>query len=143
MFVVSDWAEGKGPWSHEIVLDWRELEQLMKMGAELGSHSVTHPDFTHLEPQRVVDELGTSRRIIGERLGVLPTSFAIPYGQSMNWPRQAAKAAREAGYDVVYAQAEETRPADTVARTFVTQFDGDRIFRALLGGAYDRWEEWF
>jgi len=55
----------------------------------------------------------------------------------------AATAAREVGYATVYAQAEETRPAGTVARTFVTSFDADRIFRSLLGGAFDRWEEWF
>ena len=42
----------------------------------------------------------------------------------------------------MFAQAEETRPAETVARTFVTRWDGDRVFRAALGGAFDRWEEW-
>jgi peptidoglycan/xylan/chitin deacetylase (PgdA/CDA1 family) len=143
LFVVSDWAEGKGVWGPEVVLLWRDIEKLLHAGVELGSHSVTHPDFTHLEASRITDELGTSRRVIGERLGITPSSFAIPFGQSMNWPALAAKAAHDTGYDVVYAQAEDTRPAGTVPRTFVTRFDGDRIFRALLNGAYDRWEEWF
>jgi peptidoglycan/xylan/chitin deacetylase (PgdA/CDA1 family) len=143
VFVVSDWAEGVGAWGHDVVLNWREIESLMKMGAELGSHSVTHPDFTHLESSRVVDELGESRRMIERRLGVAPKSFAIPYGQSKNWPALAAQAARNTGYELVYAQAEETRPAGTVPRTFVTKVDGDRIFKALLRGAYDRWEEWY
>ena len=79
--------------------------------------------------------------MIEDRLGIVTTSFAIPFGQSKNWPELAARAAREVGYDVLLAQAEETRPAGTVARTFVTRFDGDRIFSALLGGAFDRWEE--
>ena len=52
------------------------------------------------------------------------------------------QAAKDAGYELVYAQAEETRSTDTVARTFVTKFDGDRIFRALLKGKFDSWEEW-
>jgi len=143
LFVVSDWSEGKGPWNDDVVLRWRDIERLLKMGAELGSHSVTHPDFTHLESSQVVDELGSSRRVIGERLGIVPNSFAIPFGQSMNWPALAARAAREAGYDTVYAQAEDTRPPGTVARTFVTRYDGDLIFKALLAGAFDRWEEWF
>ena len=52
------------------------------------------------------------------------------------------KAANDAGYEIVYAQAEATRPEGTVARTFVTKFDGDRIFNALLKGKFDRWEEW-
>jgi hypothetical protein len=29
-----------------------------------------------------------------------------------------------------------------VARSFVTKFDGDRIFKALLKGKFDYWEEW-
>jgi hypothetical protein len=50
---------------------------------------------------------------------------------------------REAGYSTIYAQAEKTRPEDTVARTFVTKYDGDFIFDALLKGKFDSWEEWF
>ncbi len=57
-------------------------------------------------------------------------------------PKRAQQAARDAGYETIYAQAEETRPEGTVARTFVTKYDGDRIFKALLAGKYDRWEEW-
>ncbi len=51
-------------------------------------------------------------------------------------------AARAAGYTAVFAQSEERRPPGTVPRTFITRFDGDRIFRGALGGAFDRWEEW-
>jgi hypothetical protein len=51
--------------------------------------------------------------------------------------------ALEAGYSTIFAQAEETRPTDTVARTFVTKFDHEFIFRAILKGKFDRWEEWF
>jgi peptidoglycan/xylan/chitin deacetylase (PgdA/CDA1 family) len=142
-FIVSDWAEGTGIWGPEVVLGWREVEKLMEGGAEIGSHSVTHPDFTSLEQSRITDELGTSKRVIEERLGIKADTFAIPYGQSMNWPAMAAKAAADTGYEIVYAQAEETRAPGTIARTFVTRFDGDRVFKALLAGAYDRWEEWF
>ena len=52
------------------------------------------------------------------------------------------KAAKDAGYDVIYAQAEETRPTGTIPRTFISKFDGDRIFKSLLQGKFDRWEEW-
>jgi hypothetical protein len=91
---------------------------------------------------RTADELGQSREIIRQRIGFAPTSFAIPFGQSRNWSEAAHACAREAGYDTIYAQAEETRTPGTVARTFVTKFDGDRIFKALLEGKYDAGEEW-
>jgi peptidoglycan/xylan/chitin deacetylase (PgdA/CDA1 family) len=124
------------------MLTWREIERLAAAGAEIGSHSVTHPNFGWLDASATIDELGRSQRTIEERLGITPTSFAIPLGQSDNWTSLASNAARETGYTTIYAQAEDTRPAGTVARTFVTRWDGDRVFRAALGGAFDRWEEW-
>lgn len=141
-FPVSEWSDSRHAWCEGKVLDWKDIEALLAQGAELGSHSATHPDFSRIEAQQIVDELGESRDTIEKRLGFAPKTFAIPLGQSGNWPALAAEAARAAGYEIVYAQAEETRPAGTVARTFVTKFDGDRIFKALLAGKYDRWEEW-
>jgi peptidoglycan/xylan/chitin deacetylase (PgdA/CDA1 family) len=142
IFVVSEWAEHIYPWQEEGVLGWRDLTRLMEDGAEIGSHSATHRDFGEIDIARMRTELGGSRQTIEQRLGISATTFAIPLGQSRNWSPIAAVAAREAGYDIVYAQAEETRPSGTIARTFVTHYDNDRIFKALLGGAYDRWEEW-
>ncbi|MFT3729330.1 MAG: polysaccharide deacetylase family protein [Terricaulis sp.] len=141
-FPVSDWSDLRYDWCNNVFLTWKDIEQLLAQGAELGSHSETHPDFSKIEAQQIVDELGNSRDLIEKRLGFAPKTFAIPFGQSGNWPKLAADAARAAGYDLIYAQAEETRPEGTIARTFVTKFDGDRIFNALLAGKYDRWEEW-
>jgi hypothetical protein len=89
------------------------------------------------------DELEGSRDMFEKRLGFRPDEFAVPFGQSGNWPAAAREAAKSAGYDIVYAQAEDTRPPGTVARTFVTKFDHDRTFTALLRGTYDHWEEWY
>ncbi|MBC8050978.1 MAG: polysaccharide deacetylase family protein [Chitinophagales bacterium] len=143
LFVVTGWAEGHHDWADNVVLKWRELETLLSDGVELGSHSITHPNFGKLEINKAIDELEGSRRTFSDRLGFAPTSFGIPFGQSANWTPATHDAARRAGYEVIYAQAEETRPPGTIARTFVTKYDGDRIFRALLRGAYDRWEEWY
>ena len=142
LFVVSDWADGRQGWGPDVFLTWDDVAKLAAACVEIGSHSVTHPNFAWLDPAQTVDELGNSRRTIEQRLGIAPATFAIPLGQSKNWPEAAAAAAREAGYTTVYAQAERTHPHGTVPRTFVTAWDGDRIFRALLGGAFDRWEEW-
>jgi peptidoglycan/xylan/chitin deacetylase (PgdA/CDA1 family) len=143
VFVITDWAEQNTAFAQEHALGWRELDALAAGGAKLGSHSATHPDFATLDVSRMRDELEGSRHRFGQRLGFLPDEFVIPYGQSANWPPAAHDAAKKAGYDIVYAQAEDTRPAGTVARTFVTKLDHDRTFMALLRGAYDRWEEWY
>lgn len=142
LFVVKNWSDHGSDWAKEFILPWRDIERLMAFGAKIGSHSVSHPDFGSIERTQMIDELCGSRDTILQRLGFAPTDFAIPYGQSMNWAAAASEIAHEAGYQTVYAQAEETRPSGTVPRTFVTCFDSDRIFNALLRGAYDRWEEW-
>jgi peptidoglycan/xylan/chitin deacetylase (PgdA/CDA1 family) len=142
LFVVTSWSDHQSAWAREFILHWRDIDRLMASGAQIGSHSITHPDFGSIERTQTIEELHGSRQIILQHLGVSPTDFAIPHGQSMNWTSAARDIAREAGYETVYAQAEETRPAGTIARTFVTHFDSDRIFNALLRGAYDLWEEW-
>ena len=76
----------------------------------------------------------------------LPTSggstLTIPFGQSANWTPEAGEIAAKV-YGTVYAQAVDTRPENTVPRTFITQIDRPVIFRAALNGAFDGWEEWF
>lgn len=142
-FPVSNWAEGIH-WlpDNEAFLSWQDIESLLNQGAEMGSHSVTHPDFSKISLDQAADELGDSREMFRKRLGFAPDSFAIPFGQSMNWTSETAAIAREVGYATIYAQAEDTRPCGTIPRTFVTKFDGDFIFSALLRGKFDKWEEW-
>lgn len=142
-FPVSEWSDGRHTMPDDFVLSWRDIETLLAAGAEMGSHSATHPQFNCIGASQMVDELAGSRELFANRLGFAPETFAIPFGQSGNWTEDARKLARDAGYSTIYAQAEETRPTDTVARTFVTKYDGDFIFDALLKGKFDSWEEWF
>jgi peptidoglycan/xylan/chitin deacetylase (PgdA/CDA1 family) len=142
IFVVTDWADGKHPWGEGTMLDWTDIERLAGMGATIGSHSVTHPNFGRLDDEAAEQELYESRLTLASRIGISPTSFAIPLGQSGNWTDVAQEAAQRAGYLTVYSQTEERRHASTVPRTFITRFDDARIFRSALRGAFDRWEEW-
>jgi peptidoglycan/xylan/chitin deacetylase (PgdA/CDA1 family) len=142
MFVVSDWASGRHAFGDGVLLDWRGIERIAAAGASIGSHSVSHPNLHLLSATRAADELFESRRAIEAHTGIVPRTFAIPFGQSRNWSPTAQRLAREAGYDVVFAQSEARRPAGTVARTFITRFDNERIFPAALRGTFDRWEEW-
>ncbi|WP_243062399.1 polysaccharide deacetylase family protein [Humibacter sp. RRB41] len=139
LFVVSGWSEsGLGG----NALSWDEVSRVADLGAEIGNHSSTHPDFSRLSKEKAFEEIGGAGELIERRTGIRTSAFAIPWGQSGNWPPQADEAARELGYSVLYAQAEETRPPGTIARSFVTKYDSPRVFKALLDGRYDRWEEW-
>lgn len=137
--VVSDWSE-TGFWGN--ALTWDQVIEVAELGGQIDNHSSTHPDFSQLTKAAAFDEIGGASELIERRTGIATTTFAIPWGQSGNWPTHADEAARELGYTVLYAQAEGTRPPGTVARTFVTKYDSERVFQALLRGRFDNWEEW-
>lgn len=142
LFVVTDWADGKHDFGPGTMLGWGEIDALAAAGAVIGSHSVSHPNFGRISNEAAEQELHESRLTMSTRIGITPTSFAIPFGQSLNWTAFAQESAQRAGYVTVYAQSEERRHPGTVARTFVTKFDNRPIFKAALAGAFDRWEEW-
>ncbi|MCC7362931.1 MAG: polysaccharide deacetylase family protein [Dehalococcoidia bacterium] len=142
VFVVTGWSDGDPRFADGSVLDWKQLEALADAGAAIGSHSVTHANPRYLAPDQLEYELAGSRAVIRDRLGLDATAFAIPMGTSRDWSPAAQQLACQAGYRAVYAQSEERRAPGTIARTFVTKYDNDRIFRAALHGAFDRWEEW-
>jgi peptidoglycan/xylan/chitin deacetylase (PgdA/CDA1 family) len=143
LFVATGMVDRPSEWHRSRVLGWDEIGELLEMGVEIGSHSVSHPDFGRIDEQQAIDELNISRMTLKSRLGIAVDCFAIPFGQSGNWTSFAQDAARQAGYQLIYAQAENTRTQGTIPRTFVTSMDNDRIFSALLGGAFDNWEEWY
>ena len=141
VFVVSDWAAGRNHGFGDVFLTWAELRGLVSDEVTVSSHSVSHPNFGHIEEEQVRRELIESGDEISARIGRPVSSFAIPFGQSRNWAPRWTELARDAGYEVVYAQTVAARLPGTVARTFVTGYDRAGIFRAALGGAFDRWEE--
>jgi peptidoglycan/xylan/chitin deacetylase (PgdA/CDA1 family) len=142
-FIVTGWADGRHPAGYADVLDWDGVRALRDGGVTIASHSVTHPDFGRLDASVALRELEESRERLREMLDLETDEFAIPLGQSANWPEPAVRAAAQAGYTTVYAQAVNTRPPGTVPRTFITRIDRPMIFRAALRGGYDNWEEWY
>ena len=122
-------------------MGWKEIRQAASAGVAIGSHSMTHPDFGRLGDDAASAELAESRRVLRERTGADVDAFAIPFGLSRNWRSELSGLARSLGYRTIYAQAVDTRIEGTVPRTFVTRFDGGRVFRAALEGAFDGWEE--
>jgi len=141
LFVVAGWTDGQHGFGDGVIMDWSEVEHLAARGVEIGSHSLSHPDFGSLTASAARQELVESRRLIEARTGIRTGAFAIPLGQSRNWSPAARAAAEEAGYKLVYSQSVLSRPPGTVPRTFITRGDDHRLFRAALEGAFDGWEE--
>lgn len=75
-----------------LAADWDALRAALDSDLGIGSHSVTHPQLSRLDPVALADELGTSRRRIAERLGGAVGTIAYPYGDTS--PAVADAAAR-------------------------------------------------
>ncbi|HVS13813.1 MAG TPA: polysaccharide deacetylase family protein [Thermoanaerobaculia bacterium] len=68
-------AEGLPPAS------WEALAQAVGDGRlHVGSHSWSHPDLRRLPPDALERELGASRQVLEDRLGVSVDSFCYPRG---------------------------------------------------------------
>ncbi len=77
-------------------MDWEQLGHLVEAGMTIGSHSRTHPWLGRItDPAELRREVGGSRTLLQERLGVDVHFFAYPFGE---WSEGLAAAAEEGGY---------------------------------------------
>jgi peptidoglycan/xylan/chitin deacetylase (PgdA/CDA1 family) len=76
-------------------LSWDGLRSLADRGAEIGSHTRTHPDLRFLSDTELREELTASRDEIESEVGRPCRYFAYPYGQ---FDRRVQRAVEHAGY---------------------------------------------
>jgi peptidoglycan/xylan/chitin deacetylase (PgdA/CDA1 family) len=62
-------------------LSWNMLSEMQRAGITVGSHTSTHPILTNEGRQKIREEVGGSRRILEEKLGVPIHHFAYPDGR--------------------------------------------------------------
>ncbi len=86
-----DWGE-RG--SLEL-LSWTQIRELSDAGIQFGSHSLTHPDLTGLEPGALTAEVRDSKKRIEDRIGCEVRHFCYPFGAQSP---TVVDAVREAGY---------------------------------------------
>lgn len=95
------------PWDEHLPamgnLTWSQLREMADAGHEIGSHSVTHPDFSALDEASVRTELVDSKRTIEDRLGRPVRHFAFPYGAARNFRADHARLVADAGYDGAFS----------------------------------------
>lgn len=83
-------------------MTWDELRDLVRRGAEVGSHTVSHPHLPELSDADIRRELSESKQEIETELGRPCLELAYPYGEHDERVRAAA---RTAGYERAYALA--------------------------------------
>lgn len=106
LFVVTDAVGGTNVWRGrgdagipvQPLLDWSALARLASNGVSIGAHTCTHLNLATAEPEETELEIVASKMRVARELGVVPSTFAYPYGGVSQSAR--AVVAREFQYGV-------------------------------------------
>lgn len=79
------------------MLSWNDMEQIVALGHEIGSHTLSHPDLSGIGADQIAEEVGRSREQIIRRLG-RADHFAWPFGRFRDMSSRAASEVFRAGY---------------------------------------------
>jgi peptidoglycan/xylan/chitin deacetylase (PgdA/CDA1 family) len=85
LFCISAYIGRKAAWNPRLAhcaehLSATDLQSLVELGFEVGSHSATHRQLAGLCRQERFLEIQASKREIEDRIGAAVQSFAYPYG---------------------------------------------------------------
>ncbi len=78
-------------------LNWNEVDELKKMGHEIGAHTMRHMDIGKTEPALVQQDLEECYAIIKKRCGEAK-HFAFPYGRFVNFNKAGKESCFQAGF---------------------------------------------
>jgi peptidoglycan/xylan/chitin deacetylase (PgdA/CDA1 family) len=133
-------------------LTWSEVRELHEEGIRFGSHTVTHPDLRCLGPEQIEYELGYSKEVIEQKLGVAINSFAYPFAfpeENTNFARLLLDELENQGFEngvtTILGRASLRHNRFFLPRLPVNSWDDQSFFRAKLEGGYDwlHWPQWF
>jgi len=93
VFVVSSFVDGDG------YLTWVQLDELVRSGWEIGSHSVNHEHLAELDDTKLKFELTVAKQVLESRLNLDVVSLAYPFG---NYNDKVIAGAEAAGYKIAF-----------------------------------------
>jgi peptidoglycan/xylan/chitin deacetylase (PgdA/CDA1 family) len=108
---------------------WEMLVEMRRTGFTIGSHTRSHGLLTNEDREKVLEELGGSRRELERRLGAVVEHFAYPGGF---FDRAAVRSVRESGFRYGYtacAHRDPEYPLLTIPRRLLWE----KACRGLLG----------
>jgi peptidoglycan/xylan/chitin deacetylase (PgdA/CDA1 family) len=101
VFVATAAVGASATWmDDEPLASWREVIELASRGAQIGSHTRTHPSLPELPHELLVEELEKSLRELRDRIPEAPAMLAYPHGRSNEHVRALAAAA---GYKIAFS----------------------------------------
>ncbi len=113
------------------IMEWSHIRELLSMGMEVGSHTVSHPYLSRLSIAEAKEEIESSKKILEDKLGVEVKSFCYPYG---DYNERIRDMVMEAGYRMAFTtkpgKYEESPNLFEIRR--VTVFGNDLLPKFLL-----------
>lgn len=132
IYLYTDFLNGGGK-----TLTYDQIYEMVDAGAEIGSHSVSHQDLRRqgrrsdeMQTADLKEQVGGSRRILNERLGIDPVTFSYPYG---TYNDKVVAAAEEAEYEAMVTVA---------GRQVGWETDLRKLGRYIVHGEDDRPFDW-
>jgi peptidoglycan/xylan/chitin deacetylase (PgdA/CDA1 family) len=118
-------------------MNWEQVAEMARAGIEFGSHSVTHPVLSMLDPPDLDFELRASKASIEAATGNPCQTIAYPVGGREAFNPRVQQAVQAAGYrlGLSYVSGVDV-PADwdpfALRRLHVERYTGTNRFRAML-----------
>ncbi len=82
-------------------MSWQQLNEAQAKGIEIGNHSHAHSYFLNESPEFFANDLRESEALFEAHLGVIPKTYAYPYGE---WNFEMAYVLDTANYSSAAAQ---------------------------------------
>jgi len=79
-----------------LMMNWKEINQIINNGIEVGSHTVTHPPLATLDKADIQKELEGSKSALFKYTGINPKIISYPVG---SYNQQVKEASAIAGYE--------------------------------------------
>jgi len=85
--------------SENLMMTWDQARKLVQQGHTVGSHSMTHPNLAHLQPEDLRFELEQSKRRLAQELSHVVTHFSYPCpALQPHWSERTVEVCRTLGY---------------------------------------------
>ncbi len=77
---------------------WNDLRDMKAQGIEVGAHTLTHPTLSQESPQRVWEEVSSSKKRLEEEIGDTVETFCYPNGKKQDIGPSVRNQVEMAGY---------------------------------------------
>jgi peptidoglycan/xylan/chitin deacetylase (PgdA/CDA1 family) len=117
-------------------LTWDEVREMVAGGLEFGSHTMTHPILSNVQPAQLAEEISESKKIMERELEREAIAFSYPVGGRTSFNEVVKDVVKKCGfrYAVSYREgvAKKTSDPYSLPRIHIETSHSLNLFRANL-----------